>query len=211
MERKITLVMDPYFDNHWNYCSCYTNILLPGICCYQATVVCCMQPDAMCLDRTIKYDLLQLQKAHATLHNDSDMAAKAERRINSLLARELKSCLSGHFRVKFRGKKESSIMRNDRPMTRSEKVVLRRTVEGKIGIGQILKRMAKGDQQHKTKESRKKKITLEMTLAEIEFEKARLKKLENEEKRKEDNLKNIKPKKKGPKTHFRKSKKPGRA
>ena len=102
-------------------------------------------------------------------------------------------------------------MRNDRPMTRSEKVVLRRTVEGKIGIGQILKRMAKGDQQHKTKESRKKKITLEMTLAEIEFEKARLKKLENEEKRKEDNIKNIKPKKKGPKTHFRKSKKPGRA
>ena len=71
--------------------------------------------------------------------------------------------------------------------------------------------MAKGDQQHKTKESRKKKITLEMTLAEIEFEKARLKKLENEEKTKEDNIKNIKPKKKGPKTHFRKSKKPGRA
>ena len=31
-----------------------------------------------------------------------------------------------------------------------------------------------------------------MSKAEIEFEKARLKKLENEEKRKEDNIKNIK-------------------
>ena len=42
-----------------------------------------------------------------------------------------------------------------------------------------------------------------MTQAEIEFEKARLKKLENEEKRKEGKIKNIKPKKKGPKTHFK--------
>ena len=84
-----------------------------------------------------------------------------------------------------------------------EKVLIRRSMEGTISPGQILRRVAKSTQKNKTKESRKKQITLEMTQAEIEFEKARLKKLENEEKRKEDNLKNIKPKKKGPKTHFK--------
>ena len=50
-----------------------------------------------------------------------------------------------------------------------------------------------------------------MAQAEIEFEKARLKKLEEEETKKEHQANDIKPKKKGPKTHFRKSKKPGRA
>ena len=50
----------------------------------------------------------------------------------------------------------------------------------------------------------------DMAQAEVEFEKARLKKLE-EEKKKENQANDIKPKKKGPKTHFRKSKKPGRA
>ena len=170
-----------------------------------------MQTEAMCLNRTIKYDLLQLQKSHATLHNDSAMAAKAQRKMNSLLAREYKSLLSDYMREKFCGKKDLPIWRNDRLITRNEKVLIRRSMEGTIGPGQILRRAAKSTQKNKTKESRKKKITLEMTQAEIEFEKARLKKLENEEKRKEDNLKNIKPKKKGPKTHFRKSKKPGRA
>ena len=51
----------------------------------------------------------------------------------------------------------------------------------------------------------------DMAQAEVEFEKARLKKLEEEEKKKENQANDIKPKKKGPKTHFRKSKKPGRA
>ena len=200
--------MDPYFDNHWNYCSCYTNIILPEISCYQATVVCCMQPDAMCLDKTIKYDLLQLQKAHATLHNDSAKAAKAQRKMNSLVAKEFKSLLSDYMREKICGSQKYG---QKNFFTQNEKVLIRRSMEGTIGPGQILRRAAKSTQKNKTKESRKKKITLEMTQAEIEFEKARLKKLENEEKRKEDNIKNIKPKKKGPKTHFRKSKKPGRA
>ena len=162
-----------------------------------------MQTDAMCLNRAIKYDLLQLQKSHATLHNDSAMAAKAQRKMNSLLAREYKSLLSDYMREKFCGKKDLPIWRNDRLITRNEKVLIRRSMEGTIGPGQILRRAAKSTQKYKTKESRKKQITLEMTQAEIEFEKARLKKLENEEKRKEDNLKNIKPKKKGPKTHFK--------
>ena len=50
-----------------------------------------------------------------------------------------------------------------------------------------------------------------MAQAEVEFEKARLKKLEEEEKKKENQANDTKPKKKGTKTHFRKSKKPGRA
>ena len=170
-----------------------------------------MQTDAMCLNRAIKYDLLQLQKSHATLHNDSAMAAKAQRKMNSLLAREYKSLLSDYMREKFCERKDWPIWGNDRLITRNEKVLIRRSMEGTISPGQILRRVEKSTQKNKTKESRKKQITLEMTQAEIEFEKARLKKLENEEKRKEDNLKNIKPKKKGPKTHFRKSKKPGRA
>ena len=54
-------------------------------------------------------------------------------------------------------------------------------------------------------------MALEMTQAEIELEKSRLKKLKDEENKKQSNINSIKPKKKGPKTHFRKSKKPGRA
>ena len=50
-----------------------------------------------------------------------------------------------------------------------------------------------------------------MAQAEVEFENARLKKLEEVVKKKENQANDIKPTKKGPKTHFRKSKKPGRA
>ena len=49
-----------------------------------------------------------------------------------------------------------------------------------------------------------------MVQAEVEFEKARLKKIEDD-RNKENHANGAKPKKKGPKTYFRKSKKPGRA
>ena len=77
-----------------------------------------MQTEAMCLNRTIKYDLRQLQKAHATLHNDSAMAAKAQRKMNSLLAREYKSLLSDYMREKFCERKDWPIWGNDRLITR---------------------------------------------------------------------------------------------
>ena len=84
-------------------------------------------------------------------------------------------------------------------------------MEEKLDFGRCRKLVQKRDEKRKIKEARKKTVTLETTMTEIEFEKARLKKLEDEEKRRESNINNIKPKKKGPKTHFRKSKKPGRA
>ena len=149
------LVINPCSDNCWNYWSCYTNIMLPDICCYQLIGFGSIQTDSMCLNRTIKYDLLELQKAHATLHNDSAMAAKAQRKINSLEAREFKSLLSDYMREKFCGRMDLPNLGIDGLITRSEKVVIRRSMEGKIGPGQILKRMAKSTQKIKTKESRK--------------------------------------------------------
>ena len=195
----------------FDYCNCYTNIVLPEFSCYQTTCFCCLQPDAICLTRTIKYDLLQLQKAHAALHSDSAKVAKAERQMNSLTSKEFKARLKTGMRDRLVTKCFSASRENKRLLTRTEKILVRRTMEEKIRPGQIMKHKEKQDKKHKTKESRKKQITLETTLAEMEFEKARLKKLEDEEKRKENNINKIKPKKKGPKTHFRKSKKPGRA
>ena len=183
--------------------------------CYQPTSMCtCLcfsRPQAICLNRTMKYDLLQLQKAHADLHKDSTTAGKVDRKINAFESREFKRRLKSDIRDKIVTNEVPALRRNKRPLTRYEKVVARRTMEGKLDFGRCRKLVQKRDEKRKIKEARKKTVTLETTMTEIEFEKARLKKLEDEEKRRESNINNIKPKKKGPKTHFRKSKKPGRA
>ena len=202
------LVTDPIASG-FDYCSCYTNIILPIFSCCQPTRFCQGQLEAVCLNRTIKYDLLELQKTHAVLQNDTVMVAKAERQLKSFFAREFKNRLKNGTIDRLNGVPAS--IENKKSLSRNKKNLMRRTMEEKLGPRQVLKRMEKENMKDKAKESRKKQLTMEMSRAEAEFEKARLKKLENEEKRKEANIKNIKPKKKGPKTHFRKSKKPGRA
>ena len=202
------LVTDPIACG-FDYCSCYTNIILPNFSCCQPTRFCHGQLEAVCLNRTIIYDLLKLQKTHAALQNDSAMISKAERQLTSHVSKEFKYRLkNGAFD---RMKLIPATRENKKSLSQNMKNVMRRTLQEKLGPGQALRRIEKENMKHKAKESRKKQITTEMSRAEAEFEKARLKKLENEEKRKEDNIKNIKPKKKGPQTHFRKSKKPGRA
>ena len=74
-----------------------------------------------------------------------------------------------------------------------------------------MKLINKNSKCSRNKKSRKKQLKSDVAQAEVEFEKARLKKLEKEERNKESQAIAIKPKKKGSKTHFRKSKKPGRA
>ena len=138
-------------------------------------------------------------------------AAKVERKINAFESKEFKKGLKVTVHDKIVTHTAPSIRKNDRRLTRYEKIVVRRTMEEKLDMGRCRKLVQKRDEKRKTKEARKKTVTQEMTLAEIEFEKAILKKLEDEEKRRESSINNIKPKKKGPKTHFRKSKKPGRA
>ena len=217
-EINLLLELESFAIKSFDECNCYKNIILTSMFCYQPTSMCtCLcfnQPKAICLNRTMQYDLLQLQKAHADLHNDSTTAAKVERKINAFESREYKRELKVTVHDKIVTQTVPDLRKNDRRLTRLphyEKVVVRRTMEEKLDLGRCKKLVQKRDEKRKTKEARKKTVTLEMTMTEIEFEKAKLKKLEDEEKRKERSVNNIKPKKKGPKTHFRKSKKPGRA
>ena len=48
----------------------------------------------------MKYDLLQLQKAHADLHKDSTTAGKVDRKINAFESREFKRRLKSDIRDK---------------------------------------------------------------------------------------------------------------
>jgi len=195
-------------------CNCYKNIILTNMLCHQPTPCkcpCIYSAKTICLDRTIQYDLLQLQKAHADLHKDSMMAAKVERKINAFESNEFKKGLKVTVHDKIVTHAAPSLRKNDRRLTSYEKIVVRRTMEEKLDLGRCAKLVQKRDEKLKSKEVRKKTVTQEIAMAEIEFEKALLKKLENEEKRRESSINKIKPKKKGPKTHFRKSKKPGRA
>ena len=208
MDQNLVIEYDYY---GYDYCSCYTNIVLPNFFCHQTTRICCMQQDAICLNRTIKYDLLQLQKTHAALMSDSVKVAKTDRQMKALIAKEYHTRLMNGMRDRVATNFVPASGDLQRPLTRTESKLVRRAMDGNFSPGQIMKCVEKREKREKTKELRKKQITLEMTQAEMEFEKAKLKKLEDEEKRKENNISNIKPKKKGPKTHFRKSKKPGRA
>ena len=187
--------------------------------CHQPAPCSDYSAKTICLNRTMQYDLLQLQKAHADLHKDSTMAAKIDRKINAFESREYKRELKVTVHDKIVTHSAPALRKNASLMNASarmrlphyEKVAVRRAMEEKLDLGRCKKLVQKRDEKRKTKEARKKTVTLEMTMTEIEFEKAKLKKMEDEEKRKERSVNNIKPKKKGPKTHFRKSKKPGRA
>ena len=195
-------------------CNCYKNIILTNMLCHQPAACkcpCIYSAKTICLNRTMEYDLLQLQKAHAGLHKDSTMVAKVDRKINAFESREFKRELKLTVHDKIVTHAAPSLRKNDRRLTSYEKIVVRRTMEEKLDLGRCAKLVQKRDEKRKSKEVRKKTVTQEIAMAEIEFEKALLKKLENEEKRRESSINKIKPKKKGPKTHFRKSKKPGRA
>ena len=217
LKSKMDLIMEleSFTIQSFDKCNCYKNIILTNMFCYQPTSMCnCLcfnRPKNICLNRTMQYDLLQLQKAHADLHKDSMMAAKIDRKINAFESREFKQGLKSTIRDKIATNKVPALRKNERTLTRPEKVLLRGSLTEKLDFGRCMKLLQKKDEKHKTKEARKKTVTLEMAMTEIEFEKAKLKKLEDEEKRKESSVNNVKPKKKGPKTHFRKSKKPGRA
>ena len=214
-EIHLLLELESFAIKSFDECNCYKNIILTSMLCYQPTSICtCLcfnQPKAICLNRTMQYDLLQLQKAHADLYNDSTMAAKVDRKINAFGSREFKRGLKGAIRDKIITNEIPPMRKNERPITRHQKALMRGAMEEKLDFGRCKKLVQKKYEKQKTKEARKKTVTQEMTLAEIEFEKAILNKLEDEEKRRESSINNIKPKKKGPKTHFRKSKKPGRA
>ena len=214
MDLLMRMELESITIQSFDECDCYKNIILSNMLCYQpapCNCICIYSAKTTCLNRTMQYDLLQLQKAHADLHKDSTMAAKVDRKINAFESREFKKELKGTVHDNIVTHSAPALRKYDRRLTRYKKVVVRRTMEEKLDLGRCKKLVQKRDEKHKTREARKKSVTLEMTMTEIEFEKARLKKMEDEEKRKESSVNNIKPKKKGPKTHFRKSKKPGRA
>ena len=144
----------------------------------------CDQPT--CLNRELRLGLLQLKMKHAGVKRNENLPLiyKLLRQYNSLKFSE--------FRLF------------------PEQIVERRFHEESFLHGRAVWLTDRNSERCKNKKSRKKQLKSDMAQAEVEFEKARLKKLE-EEKNKENHANNSKAKKKGPKTHFRKSKKPGRA
>ena len=240
IEPDLLLEINYFSTRSFEHCNCYKNIILPGGTCYQPTRTCDKQASAACLNRAIKYDGLNLRKTHAVLHGNSTLVGKIERQIKATLSKELSQqcksmlfdriALGKHIKTKREldnmycetferfGIKEKPFGEQQFQPTKRQNAILHRKLQelndGKLSAGRAAragKRICKEGNKRKAKDLRKKKVALEMTQAEIEFEKARLKKLEDEENRKQSNINNIKPKKKGPKTHFRKSKKPGRA
>ena len=145
----------------------------------------CDQPS--CLNRELRKSLLQLKLYHAGV----------KRKDNLTLIRKL---LNQWNSLKF---SELRVFR--------ERIVERRFYAESALHGRAVWLTDRNAEWCKNKKSRKKQLKSDMAQAEVEFEKARLKKLEEEGKKKENHTNDIKPKKKGPKTHFRKSKRPGRA
>ena len=149
----------------------------------QATL--CVQPT--CLNRELRLNLLHLQGTHANLKRKENL------NLIEKIGRQHSSLICGEFKL-FR-----------------ERIVERQIWEEVFLQTRAIKLTDKNSERCKNKKSRRMQLKNDMAQAEVEFEKARLKKLEEEEKKKENQANDIKPKKKGPKTHFRKSKKPGRA
>ena len=145
----------------------------------------CDQPT--CLNRELRFELIELKMEHAGMKRKENLTL-----IGKLL-RQWNSLKFSEFRL-FR-----------------EKIVERRLYEELFLHGRAVWLTDRNSERCKNKKSRKKQSKSDMAQAEVEFEKARLKKLEEEGKKKENHTNDIKPKKKGPKTHFRKSKRPGRA
>ena len=159
-----------------------------GYCiCYRSIIsqtLFCHQP--YCLNRELQFYQLELQLKHSQVNRKDNLPCeKLRRQYNSLCCSEFKLF--------------------------PEDIVGRQILEELFLHGRAVKLINKNSKCSRNKKSRKKQLKSDMAQAEIEFEKARLKKLEEEETKKEHQANDIKPKKKGPKTHFRKSKKPGRA
>ena len=171
-----------YFDavgdleDIFEHCICYKSII--------STTTFCDQPT--CLNRELRFDILELQMTHAELRRKENLTL-----IEKLL-RQWNALKFSEFRL-FR-----------------EKIVERRLYEETFLQGRAVWLTDRNSERCKNKKSRKKQLKSDMVQAEVEFEKARLRKIEDE-RNKENQSNDIKSKKKGPKTHFRKSKKPGRA
>ena len=159
-----------------------------GYCiCYKSIIsqtLFCHQP--YCLNRELQFYLLELQLTHSQVkHPKSLPCEKLRRQYNSLFCSEFKLF--------------------------PEEIVRRRITEELLLHERAVKLINKNSKCSRNKKSRRKQLKSDMAQAEVEFENARLKKLEEVVKKKENQANDIKPTKKGPKTHFRKSKKPGRA
>ena len=159
-----------------------------GYCiCYKSIIsqtLFCHQP--YCLNRELQFYQLELQLKHSQVNRKDNLPCeKLRRQYNSLCCSEFKLF--------------------------PEDIVGRQILEELFLHGRAVKLINKNSKCSGNKKSRRKQLKSDVAQAEVEFEKARLKKLEEEERNKESQAIAIKPKKKGPKTHFRKSKKPGRA
>ena len=159
-----------------------------GYCiCYKSIIsqtLFCHQP--YCLNRELQFYQLELQLKHSQVNRKDNLPCeKLRRQYNSLCCSEFKLF--------------------------PEDIVGRQILEELFLHGRAVKLINKNSKCSRNKKSRRKQLKSDVAQAEVEFEKARLKKLEEEERYKESQAIAIQPKKKGPKTHFRKSKKPGRA
>ena len=142
----------------------------------------CAQP--YCLNRELQFYLLESQMYASKVKNNK-ICEKLGRQYFSLCASEFKLF--------------------------PENIVERHVLEELFLHGRAVRLINKNSERSKKKKSRRKQLKRDMAQAEVEFDKARLKKIEEEERKKESQTNVKKPKKKGPKTHFRKSKTPGRA
>ena len=159
-----------------------------GYCiCYKSIIsqtLFCHQP--YCLNRELQFYQLELQLKHSQVNRKDNLPCeKLRRQYNSLCCSEFKLF--------------------------PEDIVGRQILEELFLHGRAVKLINKNSKCSRNKKSRRKQLKSDVAQAEVEFEKARLNKLEEEEKNKESQAIAIKSKKKGSKTHFRKSKKPGRA
>ena len=143
----------------------------------------CHQP--YCLNRELEFYLLELQLKHAKMKSMNNLKEKLYRQYKLLCCNEFKLF--------------------------PEDIIARRVQEEMFLHGRAIKLINQNSKYTRSKKSRRKQLKSDMAQAEVEFENARLKKLEEVQRKKENQANDIKPKKKGPKTHFRKSKKPGRA
>ena len=139
-----------------------------------------------CLNRELQFKLLELQLEHSEMRSKENLRCE-------ILCRQYSALCCSQFKLF------------------PEDIVERRTLEDIFLHTRAVKLMNKKFKCYEKKKSRRKQLKSDRAQAEVEFEKARLKKLEEEETKKENQAIAIKPKKKGSKTHFRKSKKPGRA
>ena len=169
-------------------CHCNISIFMSETICYQET----------CLNRLLEQDLLILQKVHASMNRNYALAKQIQSKLERLL--EVDKDMKDGLRHRASKYGITSLAKHER-----------RLIEDKISFCRAARIMREKREKRKVKMSRRKQLTKDVTQAEKDYEIAKFKKMEDEEKRKEIHTNSTKPSKKGPKTHFRKSKKPGRA